>query len=878
MTILTPWPEHQNPSPHRTASAPYNFVPLPEKIIPAVDNAEDLPGHDKYYQGRHSGYFDVTLTTRSPLYIRGLLPARDLSRQEELKNKPEFFHTDNEHEPVIPGSSLRGMLRALLEIVSYSKIQWVSKKRLFFRTMDDSAVGLYYNRRMVEKLDVAHPEHQSALVYRARVEGGFFRVDDDGTYSIEPCTFARVETEDLRRLFNLAYSRDMYELDGRDLDERTARNPNQTPKWSYQHREIWAEIDEVENDYFFPEQYTRNGKIRHYDLYLRFQHARNLEESSEQDQGKKRGKLVLTGPMEHKHLAFLFVPLKEAAPRIEVTNDPSELDPNKRLVDRFHDDDQLTRWQKKAFPAGIPPNGQPRREDGHLRDGDPVFFLRNENGDLVFFGRAQMFRLPYKQRPIDLVPCELQRVTDIDYAEALFGFTLTAEQIAKMGANAPVQGKKGRAYAGRVMVTDGVLQSKREDIWLAGSPDEVTTPRILATPKPTAFQHYLTQQHPDNNKALNHYDSTPPESDETVIRGHKLYWHQGLDTDQGHTLKQVHDAIKETAYVGPKDTQHTRFKPLKPGVRFSFRVYFENLSDRELGALCWTLHPRGETGRRYCHHLGMGKPLGMGAVELHAHLHIIDRPLRYKHLFNDSGDNWQLGEASMVEDLADPKVLERLTQPFEEHLLHEELKPTQPCTRLAGMLRIAMLLKLLEWPGYRAKGDGELYLEDQQRPNTRYMELREYRYRPVLPDPRQFDEPYFNGKSRPQVSQADQLPVKQVEQNPILEQHSMPEAHLQTAIVQQAPVENNRQQSVLSPELAELFYVGRELGNLNDFTQDDRGVEVRFWKRNPKEVIGFIPNELVDRKLGNKISVIVTGLRQESSGRLVVELKLRPRR
>jgi hypothetical protein len=194
------------------------------------------------------------------------------------------------------------------------------------------------------------------------------------------------------------------------------------------------------------------------------------------------------------------------------------------------------------------------------------------------------------------------------------------------------------------------------------------------------------------------------------------------------------------------------------------------------------------------------------------------------------------------------------------------------------MLRIAMLLKLLEWPGYRA-GKGAPYLANQGRPNTRYMELEEYRERPVLPDPSRFDEPYFKGKSRPQAPQADQLQVNQIDQTAILEQqHSMPEAHLQAAIVQQAPVEKNRQQPALSPELAEQFYVGRELSNLVNFTQDEQGVEVRFWNWDSKQVIGFIPKGLVDRELGRKISVVVMGLRQEPSGRLIVELKLRPRR
>ncbi len=167
MTIPKSWPEHQNPDPSRTASAPYNFVPLPEKVIPVVKDAEDLPSHDKYYPELRSGYFDVTLTTRSPLYIRGPVSAKDFPRQEkdrEIKNKPEFFHIGDEGSPIIPASSLRGMLRSLLEIVSYSKIQWVSKKQLFFRTMDGSAVGLHYSQRMVEKLGIIqanrHPPAQ----------------------------------------------------------------------------------------------------------------------------------------------------------------------------------------------------------------------------------------------------------------------------------------------------------------------------------------------------------------------------------------------------------------------------------------------------------------------------------------------------------------------------------------------------------------------------------------------------------------------------------------------------------------------------------------------------------------------------------------------
>jgi CRISPR-associated protein (TIGR03986 family) len=812
MTILQPWPEHQNPDSEHVASAPYNFVPLPEKVIPAVENAEDLPDHDRYYPNRYSGYFDVTLTTRSPLYIRGPIAAKDLPRQEskDIKDNPAFFHTGDENRPVIPGSSLRGMLRAVLEIASYSKIQWVSKKQLFFRTVDNTVIGDYYRNKMVN-----------------HIETGFL-VRRGETYCIRVCSMARVWRSTI--LYN-------------------STRPNQVPPWQGQpgqYAPVWVRIK--------PGAAGKPNIVK--------------ELSYQEHSGMVRGCLVITGNAPRKKKEFVFLLPTDDAEEIPVSDD---------IISRFHDDDQITQWQEDAFSINQPaPNYRERKGmlgKAPTAPGDPIFFLR-ENGKLTFIGRAQMFRLPYEHSPFDLVDPALHSPKHIDYAEALFGFVRTRDELKELEKDGEkiLQGDKRRAYAGRVVVTDAVLRSDPANIWLA----EAFTPRILATPKPTAFQHYLTQQHPDNKKLLDHYDSRPPESDKTTIRGHKLYWHQALGTDQGLTPEQIRDAIEETGEVSRDDTQHTNFKPLQPGVEFSFRVYFENLSDRELGALCWALHPNGEPDRRYCHHLGMGKPLGMGAMELHARLHLINRSRRYEKLFNDSGDNWQLGEG-----LAVPDVLTRLTRSFEKHML-EQLNTFPACNRLADMRRIAMLLKLLEWPGYRAEKDGDLYLEAEGHPNTRYMTIQprnEYRDRPVLPDPTKFDASYFQNKSRPQDPQVDRSQVNQTDHSTILEQqHAMSEAPSQATSVGQAPTVKDSGQRGLPTDVVEQFYVGRELTNMTDFTQREQGVEVRFWKQNPTQLIGFIPIELVDRPLGQKISVVVTGLHQEHDGRIVVELKLRPRK
>jgi hypothetical protein len=260
----------------------------------------------------------------------------------------------------------------------------------------------------------------------------------------------------------------------------------------------------------------------------------------------------------------------------------------------------------------------------------------------------------------------------------------------------------------------------------------------------------------DNKDTLNHYDSSTP--DETVIRGYKRYWHQGMSLSEGLTLEEIRQGIQEETQKlsdiaqqesqGRPDTQHTQFKPVKPEVQFRFCVYFENLSDRELGALCWALHPLGDASKEYCHHIGMGRPLGMGAVKLGATLHLANRSTRYGSLFD--GDNWQTGIVGTESSLSDRSVLESLTKEFERHILGA-LQPNKACAHLSEMRRIGMLLKMLEWPGFRPEvpaSPDNRFLVSQGHPNTRYMSVQlpnvpssqrnEYRNRPVLPDPSLF--------------------------------------------------------------------------------------------------------------------------------------------
>jgi CRISPR-associated protein (TIGR03986 family) len=644
-------PRHKNPTrPERTAVAPYNFVPLPEKVY-CVEEGSEIGGtkvkpwerHDEFIPGANHGWIDLEIRTLTPLFIRGAVARDDHGRWDDRDSRVrhEPFLTP-EGTPAIPGSSLRGMVRTLVEILSFAKIQPVSDQKPFFRTVSDDRIGREYRARVLRG--------------GQKPTGGFVRRDGDSWY-VAPCEVVRVSRQTLA---------------GESVPFQGG--PNYSPNWDYQYRPCWlprrADSDEVEQ--------------------IIFQDPKNV--------GWAEGTLVLTGNSPSKKREFVFLDEAPASSRIRI---PEE------IWERFHDDDQITQWQERAFPVNRPSPGC-RRIAGGLRDGEPVFFLKDEsektenNPDgLVFLGRAQMFRFPYDLSPAKLVP-EFIRHAGLDLAEAMFGRV----------------GKDKKTIKGRVFFEDAVASDGGPE-WL----EEVIVPRILSSPKVTTFQHYLTQDGTKGKDDLTTYFA----GDQTTIRGHKLYWHR-WESNQG--LAQVkeprqHDQLlQDLSGQNPRDSQHTLIRPVKAGVTFKGRIRFENLTDLELGALLYALQlPEG-----CAHRLGMGKPLGLGSVQITTRLHLIDRSQRYT--------SWsETGAAS--DDGA------RFRNAFVEQMLRHARESGE--TMLPGnqglrrIARLDALFLLLEWrqrPSVKDTrymqiegGDASRFAADRQ------GKVNEFRERPVLPSP-----------------------------------------------------------------------------------------------------------------------------------------------
>lgn len=124
------------------ATVPFNFVPLNKIVVPAETGTtkDFIPPakFDTYEDGKNTGYIECTLETITPLYIG-------------MDAKTEKFFNIKE-EPVIPGSSLRGMIRTLVQIVSWSKFKFFNDDLLHYRWLADKIVDLrnYYSERIKE--------------------------------------------------------------------------------------------------------------------------------------------------------------------------------------------------------------------------------------------------------------------------------------------------------------------------------------------------------------------------------------------------------------------------------------------------------------------------------------------------------------------------------------------------------------------------------------------------------------------------------------------------------------------------------------------------------------------------------------------------------
>lgn len=154
-------------------NAPYNFVPLSDTVV--IPEWGDKVSHDLPFRDGVSGELELTIEALAPIMVGG----EQKQGTERESGQVRFFQTPDKRY-AIPGSSLRGVIRSVTEIATFSRMNRIDDKRFGLRDISGTYVSASYTERV-----------------RNNVSYGFLSLDAQGKPSITPCSMVRLSHRDL---------------------------------------------------------------------------------------------------------------------------------------------------------------------------------------------------------------------------------------------------------------------------------------------------------------------------------------------------------------------------------------------------------------------------------------------------------------------------------------------------------------------------------------------------------------------------------------------------------------------------------------------------------------------------------------------------------
>lgn len=329
--------------------SPYGFVPLAGQVV--FPDWADQVSMDIPFEDGISGVLQIKVTARTPIYIRnGGNHPEGIQRLTD-RAYVDFFRVLAGGPYAIPGSSLKGMLRTVLEIASFGKIVGgksaprVDDHRYAVR--DLTRGGTFYTSKITR---------QAQGGYAPKVKAAWLSEDENGRWQLTPCAFARVEQTELERWRGGACR----------LDNRGAASTK------YRHIPPGTRIQ------FDCGEETAHPHSRGTKLVYR--KAGNL------GKGSVTGTIVLTGQPSprtgapgRKHMEFIF---------FQESNKP--FDVPKSVKDDFI-------FAHSELGENRSPNAEWGFWRPRLKRGErvPIFYLGDDRA-VQSMGLAMMYRLPYR--------------------------------------------------------------------------------------------------------------------------------------------------------------------------------------------------------------------------------------------------------------------------------------------------------------------------------------------------------------------------------------------------------------------------------------------------------------------------------------------------
>lgn len=247
-----------------------------------------------------------------------------------------------------------------------------------------------------------------------------------------------------------------------------------------------------------------------------------------------------------------------------------------------------------------------------LNAGDLVYVRvddtrRGRHGEVLEVGAVSVAKFFYRKGPGDYLPGHLEPCASTRAPAVLCPacrlFGLVGPE--RTSDDAEVVSRAGRVRISTARYAGTVSNGHPPDAAASVPRLLARTIPILGSPKPSTYEFYLIDRaHPEqpvdwNGFRYYGYDGEHPIPVEgaPMLRGRKFYWHQEQPRTGGGATRSSQNATIDLVDIG---------------TAFRFTVDYEDLEPHELGALVWSL----TLEQGLAHHLGMGKPLGMGSVRI----------------------------------------------------------------------------------------------------------------------------------------------------------------------------------------------------------------------------------------------------------------------
>lgn len=354
--------------------APYNFVPLENRAFyPSWANhiSQDIPFEDGV-----SGSIEYTIEAETPIFVRnGYTDRKDPDTKFSQTPNGQYF---------IPGTSIKGEIRNVLEILSFGKMTQVQDARFGIRDLSNNPEGRFYR----QKIQNVH----CGWLYK--------RLAKDGSeeYLINDCgTPGRIAPEVIDEHYGTALAAFGQNL---ALNRQYADNDDEEKLRSAYNKyenilNISLENQDIEKRLFgtfssVPDNYNR--------IIADF------------SSNGKKGCIVVTGQPSKRD------PESRRGKYYEFVFFESNTNENEKVESQIIDDfitihknnyDYKNIWKR------------------YLNEGKrvPVFFMRRngDDGPIDAIGLAYMFRFPTANFIKGAIPIELQSNRRKDLAECIFG-------------------------------------------------------------------------------------------------------------------------------------------------------------------------------------------------------------------------------------------------------------------------------------------------------------------------------------------------------------------------------------------------------------------------------------------------------------------------